>query len=195
MSPVAPLFLTALLSAPAAAVTPLPVSLQEGVVLPAERPQDTVVGSGARQFHAGVELRADFWRHPLRAVVGASFRRLDLSLVADPGVFIDGKHDADLLFGWWIVPRAWEVSLGWRNSSTRIDQGRRFSELLLIGLDAAMPLLHGPHSRATFGLLFWADLARHGGGVPTRTIPGSFPDISDYIGVSFNARLEFASPF
>lgn len=148
-----------------------------------------------RRIHFGLEARADLWRHPLRTVIGVQAGAFDVSLVTDPGIFVDGKSDADLLFGWWIAPRAWQLSIGWRNSSMPIAGGRRFGESLLLGLDAAMPLLSGKHVRATFGLLLVADLVRHGGGVPTHTIPTSIPDLADYLSFGFNARFEYALGF
>jgi len=150
----------------------------------------------SRRLHFGLEVRGDFWRHPLRPAIGVSGRRFDFSALFDPGVFIDGKHDLDLIAGWWFSPNAWRLAIGWRNSSTRIGDGRRFGESLLLGLDAAMPMLNGRHVRATFGVALAADLVRHGGGVPTRTLPlGSFADLSDYLTVTFNARFELATGF
>jgi hypothetical protein len=149
----------------------------------------------SRRLHFGIEARPDLWRHPLRTALGVQLGRFDLSVVTDPGVLIDGKSDVDLLLGWWIAPRAWQLAIGYRNSSMPIAGGRRFDEALLLGLDAAMPLVSGKHVRATFGLLLVADLVRHGGGVPTHTIPTRIPDLADYLSVGFNARFEYALGF
>lgn len=159
---------------------------------PAPATAPTLPEMPSRRLHFGLEARADLWRHPLRSVIGVQAGTFDLSLVTDPGVFVDGKSDVDLLLGWWVAPRAWQLSIGYRNSSMPIAGGRRFDEALLLGLDAAMPLVSGKHVRATFGLLVVADLVRHGGNVPVHTIPSRIPDLADYVSIGFNARFEYA---
>jgi hypothetical protein len=185
----APLLLSTILAQTAGAAPSMPPADRGS-----EHADDDFIPS--RRLYVGLELRADLWRHPVRPALGVSAGAFDITAILDPGVFIDGKNDFDLIAGWWLAPRAWRLSLGWRNSSTRIGDGRRFSESLLLGLDAAMPLLNGRHVRATFGVAVAADMVRHGGDVPTRTIPlGSFADVSDFVTVTFNARFEFATGF
>jgi hypothetical protein len=183
--------------APGVASAPAPSATSATSVVdtaaPAASPSRTETPS--RRIHFGLEARADLWRHPLRSVVGVEAGRFDLSLVTDPGIFVDGKSDVDLLLGWWVAPRAWQLSIGYRNSSMPIAGGRRFDEALLLGLDAAMPLLSGKHVRATFGLLVVADLVRHGGDVPVHTIPTRIADLADYVSIGFNARFEYALGF
>jgi hypothetical protein len=193
----APFLVSALLGSPAEAVAPAaPTTSAEPAggtadahrVVSAESPTPR----SERRFHLGLEGRADVWRHPLRLATGVQLGTLDLSLIADPGAFVDGKHEADLLVGWWFAPHAWQVVLGYRNSSMPVLHGRRFEETLLLGLDAALPKIDGKHLRATVGVTLALDLYRHGGGVPARSLPTRVADLADFVSLGFNVRFEWA---
>jgi hypothetical protein len=163
------------------------VAAQTAPALPPEEPQ--------RRLHFGIEARADLWRHPIRPAIGVEVGAFDITLLTDPGMVLDGKSDVDLLFGWWVAPHAWQLVMGWRNSSIQIAEGRRYDETLILGVNAAMPLLSGKHLHATFGASIAADLVRHGGDIPIHTLPTSLADIADYVSFGFNARFEYALPF
>lgn len=205
MLAVAPLLVSALLGVPAqlSAATadahlppaqPLSAALSARIadapIAPA--PAKVVPRATERRFHIGLEGRSDLWRHPLRLATGVSFGALDLTLITDPGVIFDGKHEADLLVGWWFIPHAWQLAIGFRNSSMPVLHGRRYDEALVLGLDAALPKLDGKHLRATVGVTLALDLYRHGGGIPARSLPSRVPDLADFISFGFNARFEWA---
>lgn len=107
-------------------------------------------------------------RRPLGLAVGIRSGATEAAVVIDPMLLILGWEMLDATLGRWIAGDRIELIAGWRQTSGRLNAGRRYDEALLLGGDVTA--LTSRWFRIAFGAELATSLWRHGGGLPDNTI-------------------------
>jgi len=166
-----------------------------GAVATAASPQCNESLCSPRDLHAGLNLRTDFGTHPLRLDAGARFSMLDLYLVVDPMIWLDGQADldaiADIALG-----RGWSIFGGFRSTSIGILDGRQWQQKSLTGAAARPPSFLQGRVRSQFGIELAVLWVKHGAGLPTDWISFESPrHWLDHVNFGMFVRFEYARTF
>lgn len=148
---------------------------------------------GNSVFHMGVNLRTDIGTHPFRFDFGIRTQAVDVTLVLDPMLMIDGQHDADLL-----VARNsdWSPFAGYRLTTIALANATHKQHKLLVGLVANLPKIGKGTIAGQLGLEMSTLIAKHGAGLPTESLFASNGrDFIDLINFGMFLRFEYGSKF
>ncbi|MFH1810398.1 MAG: hypothetical protein ABIJ09_16775 [Pseudomonadota bacterium] len=142
------------------------------------------------RLHGGLNLRTDVGVHPIRLDAGAQWKDLDMLLVVDPMVLLDGQMSSDFIAQW---RSDLGVALfgGWRLSTIPLLEGAQFQHNLLLGAGAELPRWFGGLLGGQVGLEMSSVLLKHGGGIPAETISfASGRHYIDLVNLALFLRLE-----
>jgi hypothetical protein len=149
-----------------------------------------------RDWHVGLNLRSDIGTHSVRFDGGVRLGTLDLILVLDPMIWIDGQCDVDVIAQLLLGDSGWGLTAGWRPSSIALDDDRQFQEKALVGVVAELPVLAGGRIRAQWGAELSLLLVKHGGGLPADYLSlASGRDVQDNLTTGMFLRISHAANF
>lgn len=109
---------------------------------------------------------------PLGVALSLRAGWLEGSIVADPGVFVDGWEMFDATLAGWLAGDRIALVAGWRDTSGPAHGGRRFDDNVLVGADVVA--LTARHVRLEFGAELQTSIWRHGADIPDSRIAFAF---------------------
>ena len=127
-----------------------------------------IAGADRVEGFGGVNLRTDLGTQILRVGGGVRFSCFAVHLVTDPKGYLErAQHDHDLVAEWYLSPRGWAATGGWRLGSLPLLGRRYYQEQALAGLTAPLPSLLFGHIVVRVGAELAVTVARHGDDIPT----------------------------
>lgn len=148
---------------------------------------------GNRVFHLGINLRTDIGTHPFRFDFGVRTGALDVTLVLDPMIMIDGQHDADLMIAY---AKPWAPFAGYRLTTVALAGATHKQHKALVGLAANLPTIGSGAVAGQWGVEMSTLLVKHGADLPTESVFSSNGrDFIDLLNFGMFLRFEYGSKF